>query len=78
MLLDGKYDDEDNNDESQPSSTRGWAIPLGISLFPIYLIFDFFGQKGRGLATIGMFVSIFLATSVRLQVEQIQLVANIS
>src|ERR1700753_2481179 len=39
---------EDNDSESTPS--KAWAIILGICLFPVYLIFSAFGMLGKGTA----------------------------
>jgi hypothetical protein len=54
MLLNGKIDDElddETGESSSDSPTRAWAIGVGICcLFPLYLLFSALGNAGRGTA----------------------------
>ena len=54
MLLNGKIDDEPDDETGENSSdtpSRAWAIGVGVCcLFPLYLLFSAFGNAGRGTA----------------------------
>lgn len=47
MFLNGEAVDKVDS-ESTNTPTRAWAIAVGVSLLPIYLIFSFVGMPGKG------------------------------
>lgn len=66
MLLNGKIDD-DPDSVSPETPSRAWYIGVGISFFPVYLLFA--GLRNVGCGTAAACFGIAIAIAVRLRWE---------